>query len=380
MWSHQRHLVITSPEQSPDRIQLSLQNQKTLNSWHKGMLNIRLTLPPRPTFMGVYHLLCCGRRRGGFRGLGSYGSNSWSGILTTAFLGLSSLAPSSVEPFSPQRTWKSHHEGDKGAVENLYANVCVCMHLHAFDAPHSPATIVGCIHCGPLLLGHPIVFIRFLRAGPSYPRQLKVESWTEQWKKPYRFWGRRWGRLFDHLTGDTHIVNIRRGRVCCNVNLPQCSREARTTTSAADPAAERPPARIWARWCRQTGEEERAHEWSGLPATRRAEKKGEKRKLVYSQPPLIDRHNRGDLREKGEKTEERKRNCERAGLNAAAEGSSRSPPADSRIQWWWCEPSWWCRRDPCSCSLAGKSPCKITEHHTHTQNHSSAGWRALLYC
>lgn len=30
-------------------------------------------------------------------------------------------------------------------------------------------------------------------------------------------------------------------------------------------------------------------------------RKGEKEKQEYSQPPLMDRHNRGDLREEGEK-------------------------------------------------------------------------------
>ena len=65
-------------------------------------LNNNLTVGP--TLMGVYHLLCCGARRGGFRGLGSHGSNSCSGIFTTAFLGLSSFAPSSVDPFSPHLT------------------------------------------------------------------------------------------------------------------------------------------------------------------------------------------------------------------------------------------------------------------------------------
>lgn len=64
----------------------------------------------RLTLMGVYHLLCWGFRRGAFLGLGSYGSNSCSGILTTAFLGLSSLAPSSVDPFSPQRTFKKEEQ------------------------------------------------------------------------------------------------------------------------------------------------------------------------------------------------------------------------------------------------------------------------------
>lgn len=49
------------------------------------------------------------------------------------------------------------------------------MYLHAFDATHSPPTIVGRIHCGPLLLGHPIIIIRFLRVRLSYMRQLIVQ-------------------------------------------------------------------------------------------------------------------------------------------------------------------------------------------------------------
>lgn len=32
---------------------------------------------------------------------------------------------------------------------------------------------------------------------------------------------------------------------------------------------------------------------------------------MYSQPPLMDRHNRGELREEGEKTEERKEEREK---------------------------------------------------------------------
>lgn len=39
-------------------------------------------------------------------GLGLMGSSSSSGIVTTAFLAFSSLAPSSVDPLSPQRTFK----------------------------------------------------------------------------------------------------------------------------------------------------------------------------------------------------------------------------------------------------------------------------------
>lgn len=48
-------------------------------------------------FWGVFLFPC-------FLGLGSKGSYSCSGIFTTAFLGFSSLAPSSVDPFPPQRT------------------------------------------------------------------------------------------------------------------------------------------------------------------------------------------------------------------------------------------------------------------------------------
>lgn len=58
------------------------------------------------TFIGEYHL----RGPGGFRMplfrmRAGGASNSCSGIFTLAFFAFSSLAPSSVEPFSPQRTW-----------------------------------------------------------------------------------------------------------------------------------------------------------------------------------------------------------------------------------------------------------------------------------
>lgn len=118
MWPHQRNLVVPSPEQSPNSVQLSLKDRgrkhsclnihfqlkMNLHHNHQHACNIQQQFTARLTLMGVYHLLCCGGLRGGFRGLGSYGSNSCSGILTTAFLGLSSLAPSSVDPFSPHRT------------------------------------------------------------------------------------------------------------------------------------------------------------------------------------------------------------------------------------------------------------------------------------
>lgn len=57
------------------------------------------------TLMGEYHFRGEeGLRMLFARFLGSGNSYSCSGILTLAFLAFSNLAPSSVEPFSPQRT------------------------------------------------------------------------------------------------------------------------------------------------------------------------------------------------------------------------------------------------------------------------------------
>lgn len=50
-----------------------------------------------------------------------------------------------------------------------------CAYLHAFDATHPPPAVVGRVHRGPLLLGHPIVFIRFLRARQGSMRRLVAE-------------------------------------------------------------------------------------------------------------------------------------------------------------------------------------------------------------
>lgn len=59
--------------------------------------------------MGVYHLFWFWWQAGaGFRGGRLIiGSSASSGMDTKAFLAFSSLAPSSVEPFSPQRTFMS---------------------------------------------------------------------------------------------------------------------------------------------------------------------------------------------------------------------------------------------------------------------------------
>lgn len=45
-------------------------------------------------------------------GLGLRGSSGSSGMVTTAFLAFSSLAPSSVDPLSPQRTFKTKRNTD----------------------------------------------------------------------------------------------------------------------------------------------------------------------------------------------------------------------------------------------------------------------------
>lgn len=46
---------------------------------------------------------------------------------------------------------------------------------------------------------------------------------------------------------------------------------------------------------------------------RRQKKKGKKQKPRYSQPPLMDRHNRGDLREDGQRKRKKKKTTEPRG-------------------------------------------------------------------
>lgn len=75
------------------------------------------------TLIGEYHFRGeDGLRMLFARFLGSGNSYSCSGILTLAFLAFSNLAPSSVEPFSPQRTWK---DGIRA-----YDNSSCCRELH----------------------------------------------------------------------------------------------------------------------------------------------------------------------------------------------------------------------------------------------------------
>lgn len=109
------------------------------------------------TWMGVYHflfwggfLLCA------FLGLGSNGSYSCSGIFTTAFLGFSSFAPSSVEPFPPQRTYTGNVTGDKRAeyvhiftygvysfARGSFLALLMCLYyLHPLDPTNSPPSII----------------------------------------------------------------------------------------------------------------------------------------------------------------------------------------------------------------------------------------------
>lgn len=102
----------------------------------------------------------------------------------------------------------------------------------------------------------------------------------------------------------------------------------------------------------------------------------------------MDRHNRGDIREKGEKTTQGGVNqLEREFIQIRQQREwnkwkhemwqeCRPRMMYSHIQWWWCEQSWWCRRGLHSCSPAGRSPCKTptrdsSEHRTCTL-HASA--------
>lgn len=115
--THEWHSIVLSPEQSPDGVHTTLEKKtaKALficfyvwrhrimtNSCQSGIAAEVLTL------IGVYHLFSfCWTTGGGLLG-GRWiiGSSESSGIVTVAFLAFSSLAPSSVEPFSPQRTWR----------------------------------------------------------------------------------------------------------------------------------------------------------------------------------------------------------------------------------------------------------------------------------
>lgn len=75
-----------------------------LNKDSTRLLHVELTL------MGVYHLVWFWWWVGADFEVGRFiigSSGSSSGRDTIAFLAFSSLAPSSVEPFSPQRTWTS---------------------------------------------------------------------------------------------------------------------------------------------------------------------------------------------------------------------------------------------------------------------------------
>lgn len=57
------------------------------------------------TLIGVYHFSWMAGEVGfGLGGLGWKGSSGSSGSFTTAFFAFSNLAPSSVDPLSPQRT------------------------------------------------------------------------------------------------------------------------------------------------------------------------------------------------------------------------------------------------------------------------------------
>lgn len=109
VWSHQRYLVVPSPEQGPQSIQLPLDGCVPppllwrAPGWFSRLGLVRLKFLVRHLYNSIF----------GFVQLGP-------------FLGGALLPPS---------------------------------HLHALDASHASSSIVGCIHCGPLLLGHPVLIV-----------------------------------------------------------------------------------------------------------------------------------------------------------------------------------------------------------------------------
>lgn len=108
-WSHQRYLVVASPEQSPQSIQLPL----------NGSVPPPLLGGPAGWFSRLWLVR--------FKFLFRHLYNSVFGFVQlSTFLSGPLLPPS---------------------------------HLHAFDATYSSSSIVGGIHCGPPLLGHPIIII-----------------------------------------------------------------------------------------------------------------------------------------------------------------------------------------------------------------------------
>lgn len=123
------------------------------------------------TRMGVYHFRLWGAfLLWDFFGLGSKGSYSCSGIFTTAFFGFSSLAPSSVEPFPPQRTCRrqaTHEDTTTLEAVNVISSgpisICPSCHLHPLDPSDSSSSVIGGIHGGPLLLGQAVFIIWLLK-------------------------------------------------------------------------------------------------------------------------------------------------------------------------------------------------------------------------
>lgn len=97
------------------------------------------------TLIGEYHFRGEeGLRMLFARFLGSGNSYSCSGILTLAFLAFSNLAPSSVEPFSPQRTWKDSSR--KVRVEKCFRKAIRILpcNLHGNVAHVSQAQTLYC--------------------------------------------------------------------------------------------------------------------------------------------------------------------------------------------------------------------------------------------
>lgn len=109
LWSHQGYLIVTSPKQSPQSVELPLYG----------------CVPPPLLW----------RAAGRFSRLGLIRFKLLLGHLYNSIFRFVQLSSFLSGPLLPPS------------------------HLHAFDATHSSSSIVGSIHCGPSLLGHPVLII-----------------------------------------------------------------------------------------------------------------------------------------------------------------------------------------------------------------------------
>lgn len=98
-------------------------------------------------------------------------SNSCSGILTRAFLAFSSLAPSSVDPLSPQRTCATHTH-ITSCSSTLFQNPFhrTRSYFHSFNAANPSSTVIRGVHRRPVLLGIAIFLFILYRESKQGPK------------------------------------------------------------------------------------------------------------------------------------------------------------------------------------------------------------------